>query len=120
MKRFLSLAIAFIAGPAAAQTGSPRAVETKPALGAWCVDLSNLDSSVKPGDDFYRYVNGRWLAQDRIPPDRPAWGSFNELQRSSEQLVQQMWFEVRDALRNQENAARQGAVKNFGSSTVNW
>ncbi len=90
MKRLLSLAIAFIAGPAAAQTGSPRAVETKPALGAWGVDLSNIDPSVKPGDDFYRYVNGRWLAQNRIPADRPAWGSFNELQRTSEQRVQQL------------------------------
>jgi predicted metalloendopeptidase len=90
MKRLLSLAIALIAGPAAAQSGSPRAVETKPVLGAWGVDLSNLDPSVKPGDDFYRYVNGRWLAQDRIPPDRPAWGSFNELQKVSEQRVQQM------------------------------
>jgi predicted metalloendopeptidase len=90
MTRLLSIAIALIAGPAAAQSGSPRAVEAKPALGAWGVDLSNLDSSVNPGDDFYRYVNGRWLAQDRIPPDRPAWGSFNELQRSSEQRVQQL------------------------------
>ena len=90
MKRLLSLAIALIAGPAAAQTGSPRAIETKPVLGAWGVDLSNIDPSVKPGDDFYRYVNGRWLAENRIPPDRPAWGSFNELRQVSEQRVQQL------------------------------
>src|SRR5215471_9016081 len=90
MKRFLPLAIALIAGPVAAQSGPPRAVEPKPALGAWGVDLSNLDPSVKPGDDFYRFVNGRWLAQDRIPSDRPAWGSFNELQRTSEQRVQRI------------------------------
>jgi len=90
MKRLLSLAIAFIAGPAAAQTGAPKALEAKPALGAWGVDLSNIDSAVKPGDDFYRYVNGRWLAENRIPPDRAAWGSFNELRQVSEQRVQQL------------------------------
>src|SRR5262245_54400700 len=90
MKHFLALAIALIAGPVAAQSGSPRAVETKPAIGARGVDLSNLDPSVKPGDDFYRYVNGRWLAEDRIPSDRPAWGAFNELRQVSEQRVQKL------------------------------
>ena len=32
--------------------------------------LANMDRSVKPGDDFYRYANGGWLRRTEIPPDR--------------------------------------------------
>jgi predicted metalloendopeptidase len=90
MTRLLSLALALMAGHVSAQPGAPRPAAAKPVLGDWGVDLGNLDSSVQPGDDFYRYVNGHWLAQDRIPSDRPSWGSFNELQRVSEQRVLQI------------------------------
>lgn len=34
------------------------------------VRVANMDSSVKPGDDFYRYTNGGWLKRTEIPPDR--------------------------------------------------
>jgi putative endopeptidase len=32
--------------------------------------VANMDRSVKPGDDFYRYANGGWLERTEIPPDR--------------------------------------------------
>jgi putative endopeptidase len=32
--------------------------------------VANMDRSVKPGDDFYRYANGDWLKRTAIPPDR--------------------------------------------------
>jgi putative endopeptidase len=38
--------------------------------GAWGVDLSARDLSVKPGDNFQRYATGRWLDAHSIPPDR--------------------------------------------------
>ena len=34
--------------------------------------LANMDTSVKPGDDFFRYVNGHWLATMPASPRRPA------------------------------------------------
>src|SRR5262245_24932951 len=34
-----------------------------------------MDTSVKPGDDFYRYVNGKWLASFEIPADRSGYGT---------------------------------------------
>ena len=43
----------------------------KPAYGSFGVDLAQMDTSVKPGDDFYNYVNGKWLATATIPADRP-------------------------------------------------
>jgi putative endopeptidase len=38
--------------------------------GAWGVDLTTLDQSQKPGDDFFRYAVGSWLKRTEIPSDR--------------------------------------------------
>jgi putative endopeptidase len=32
--------------------------------------VANMDRSVKPGDDFYRYANGGWIKRTEIPPDK--------------------------------------------------
>ncbi len=45
------------------------------------VDLSLMDNSVNPADDFFRYVNGKWLDSVEIPADRRRWGSFDELRK---------------------------------------
>ncbi len=34
----------------------------------------NIDSSVKPGDDFFRYANGTWLKNNPVPPAYSRWG----------------------------------------------
>ena len=53
---------------------------SKPENGAWGIDLDNLDPQVKPGDDFYRYVNGKWLDRTQIPADKMDVGGLNSLQ----------------------------------------
>ena len=45
--------------------------------------LANMDTRVKPGDDFFRYVNGHWLGTAKIPDDRPADGAFYLLRDKS-------------------------------------
>jgi predicted metalloendopeptidase len=51
------------------------------------IDLAGMNPEVRPGDDFFEYANGRWMADTRIPPDRSAWGSFAILQeRNLERL----------------------------------
>lgn len=44
------------------------------------LDPANLDTSVKPGDNFFLYANGTWLKNNPIPADQTRWGSFSELQ----------------------------------------
>jgi putative endopeptidase len=43
-----------------------------------------FDASIRPQDDFFRHVNGGWIAKTEIPPDRPAYGSFFQLRDKSE------------------------------------
>ena len=43
------------------------------------VILANLDRNVRPQDDFYRYVNGTWLAMTQIPADKSNYGTFGML-----------------------------------------
>ena len=59
----------------------------KPTFGAWGVDLSGMDKSVKPGDDFFDYANGTWFKNAVIPADRPSTGSFLDLQILSEKRM---------------------------------
>lgn len=49
-------------------------VETVPGI-----NLSYMDTTTSPKNDFFRYVNGTWLDETTIPDDKTVWGSFNEL-----------------------------------------
>ena len=40
---------------------------------------TNMDTSVKPSEDFFMYANGGWIKRTEIPPEYSRWGSFNEL-----------------------------------------
>jgi predicted metalloendopeptidase len=46
--------------------------------------LANFDRSVRPQDDFYRYVNGTWLAKTDIPSDKSNYGAFTVLEDGAE------------------------------------
>ncbi|TXE12766.1 M13 family metallopeptidase [Seonamhaeicola algicola] len=47
------------------------------------INVEFMDTSVKPSDDFFRYVNGKWLDNNEIPDDRTRWGSFDELRKNT-------------------------------------
>jgi predicted metalloendopeptidase len=41
--------------------------------------MANFDTSIRPQDDFYQYVNGTWLEKTEIPADKSNYGAFTEL-----------------------------------------
>jgi putative endopeptidase len=43
------------------------------------IAAANMDATIKPGDDFYRYANGAWLERTELPPDRASVGVFTAL-----------------------------------------
>ena len=47
--------------------------------------VADMDPSVKPGDDFYRYANGAWMKRTEIPPDRGRISVFTALDDLSNQ-----------------------------------
>ncbi len=49
--------------------------------------LEHVDAAVRPQDDLYRHVNGRWLATATIPDDKSSYGSFYVLREQAEAQV---------------------------------
>src|SRR6478752_3244041 len=43
------------------------------------IETSNMDSSVKPGDNFYLFVNGKWIQHAQIPGTQTSAGAFTDL-----------------------------------------
>src|SRR5436853_14539 len=67
--------------PLPMQTGGAKggATTAKTDENAKPIDPSNMDTSVKPADDFFLYANGSWIKRTEIPPEYSRWGSFNQL-----------------------------------------
>lgn len=47
----------------------------------------DMDTTVRPQDDFFRYANGGWLARTEIPPERAAYGAFTEVHERNEKRL---------------------------------
>lgn len=51
------------------------------------IDPTTFNTSVKPGDDFYEYINSNWVKANPIPSSRAKWGSFYILDDSSQAVI---------------------------------
>ena len=63
-------------------------------IGAWGIDLEQMDPDAAPGDDFAEYVNGRWYETFEIPADRARYGIFTRLRERSTEQVREIIEEV--------------------------
>lgn len=54
------------------------------------LDKSNMDLSVKPGDNFYLYANGNWLKNNPVPASKTRWGTFDILRLSSSERLKNL------------------------------
>ncbi len=76
------------AGQPATPPARPSAAAAAPSAPPPGIDLSALDRTVKPCDDFYRFACGSWLKRTAIPEDRPQWGrAFSEILERNEALL---------------------------------
>jgi putative endopeptidase len=51
------------------------------------IDLQYVDGSVRPQDDAYQYLNGKWLLTFQLPPDKGAVGSFTAIEDATEEQL---------------------------------
>lgn len=80
MKKILYCsAILFGISATSAQVKMPKSSNSKPGI-----NLGAMDNNVKPGDDFFKFVNGTWLLKTEIPADKTRWGSFDELRQNTD------------------------------------
>ncbi len=63
---------------------APEGPPVQPSVPGRGITMAYMDPSVDPGEDFFRYVNGRWLDETEIPADRERWGSFDELRKTTD------------------------------------
>jgi putative endopeptidase len=49
------------------------------------INLDLMNTEITPNDDFFNYVNGKWLDNTEIPDDRTSWGSFAELRQRTDE-----------------------------------
>ena len=68
------------------QDATPTAVEaTAPVKSG--IDVANLDSDVRPGDDFFAYVNGKWVRETEIPADKSSYSTFARINDDVQERV---------------------------------
>jgi predicted metalloendopeptidase len=56
----------------------------------WGFDTRDMDTSVRPQDDFFRHVHGNWLKRTKIPENESRWGSFVTLRVDTEKKLKKM------------------------------
>jgi predicted metalloendopeptidase len=66
------------------------------------IHLQNMDAAIRPQDDFYRYVNGKWLAATQIPEDKSEASSFTRLDDTEQEQLRAL---VEDAARDAPTSA---------------
>lgn len=65
-------------------------VDAPPEVQRSGVEVANMDTSIAPGDDFFHYVNGGWLARNPIPADKSRDGSFERLREAADADVRKI------------------------------
>ncbi|WP_245663198.1 M13-type metalloendopeptidase [Nocardia inohanensis] len=79
-------------------------------------DLSGADESVRVQDDLYRYVNGKWLKEYQLPPDKTSYGAISEaVERTQNQLR-----EIIDGIKDPEPGSDAQKIRDLYDARVDW
>ena len=79
MKRTLLSTLTLSVLAAFAHAGDTPSATAQPGAPISGIDVQYIDTSVRPQDDFFTYLNGKWLKSTEIPADKASWGTFMQL-----------------------------------------
>ena len=81
------------------------------------VNLTILDKTCKPCEDFYHYASGLWLAKNPVPAAYPSWGRFNELAEVNRERLHQI-LEEAEAKTNASPGSNEQKIGDFYASCM--
>jgi putative endopeptidase len=83
-------------------------------------DVQNMDTKIKPGDDFYSYTNGTWLKNNPIPADKNSRSTFDELIEKNRHDIRGIIEEAASSkdVKPGSNTEKIGTFFNSGMDTV--
>ncbi len=74
------------------------------------INTAYMDTTINPGDDFYRYVNGTWMESNPIPDDKTRYGAFDELIEKNREKLKSLI----DEAMNDKNAPKGSNKQKIG------
>lgn len=101
-----SFLFALAAVPAVAALVSCNDGDPKPLTGP---DLSGVDPAIRPQDDLFRHVNGTWLREYQLPPDKTSFGTFAEV----DDRVEGQLRDVVDGIKNPQGGSEAQQIRDL-------
>jgi putative endopeptidase len=108
MNKILSALAAALLVAACGQDTAPTEPEAPPAPLKSGVEMTGMDLTVRPQDDYYAYANGTWIKETEIPADQFGWGSYMTLRDDSLSDVKAIVDEVAADVEDSKAAAKIG------------
>ncbi len=83
------------------------------------INKADMDTSVKPGDDFYKYSNGGWIKNNPVPSDKTRYGSFSILYDNNQVKLKSLVDELlNDKNEKNEDDKKISAIFKTGMDTL--
>ncbi|MEV6771208.1 M13 family metallopeptidase [Nocardia sp. NPDC051030] len=78
-------------------------------------DMSGSDPAIRPQDDLYRYVNGKWLKDYQLPPDKVSFGTFDEVGDRVEGQLK----EIIDGIKDPKDGTAEQQIRDLYDARLN-
>ena len=93
---YLTGALLFVSCKPSFEVVESNVSRTKEELGQYkTINLSYIDRSIKPQNDFFQFSNGNWIKNNPVPPSESRWGSFNELEKANNEKLTKILEEAK-------------------------
>ena len=79
------------------------------------LDLSAIDKSADPCQDFYQYACGSWMKNNPIPADQSSWGTFDQLHERNQKELRTI---LEESQQHQDRSAIDGKIGGFYQSCM--